>query len=94
MRNQKRNQIQNLFAFTSWYNDGVQTSALYRGKRAQSLINDYRKGDSFATLHYGGFDIVDKYVDKVNLWMPVGHSLLTRDSLLRPIPAKAGSKGF
>lgn len=89
-----RNQNQNLFAFTSWYNDGVQTSALYRGKRAQSLINDYRKGDSFATLHYGGFEIVDKYVDKVNTWMAAGHSPITRDSLLRPIPAKAGNKGF
>jgi hypothetical protein len=82
------------FAYTSWYNDGVQTSALYRGKRAIELVSDYRKGNYNSSLHYGGDEIVDKYINTVNTWLPVGHSPLTRERLLAPVPARAGKKGF
>lgn len=82
------------FAYTSWYNDGVQVSALYRGKRASALVSDHRVGNYASSLHYGGDDIVDKYIDMVNVWLPAGHSPLTRDALLRPQPARAGLGGF
>ena len=82
------------FAYTSWYNDGVQVSALCRGKRASALVFDHRAGNYRSSIHWGGDDIVDRYIDTVNAWLPAGHNPLTRDALLRLQPARAGRGGF
>lgn len=79
------------FAFQSWYNGDIQTSALYKGQRAEEFRVSHYDSGTFATLHYGGEEVVNEYLSIIN--ERYGSSYTIQD-LFPPIPARAGKKGF
>jgi len=49
------------YAFESWDNGGICTSALYEGQEAFDFIIRHRQSNTFATLHEGGEDVKSDY---------------------------------
>jgi len=83
--------MKTVYAFQSWMNGDIQTSGLFKGQRAENFrINHYKSG-TFATLHYGGIEVVNEYLSIIN---EKYDRSFTYDDLFPPIPARAGKKGF
>jgi len=71
-----------VFAFQSWWNGGTQVSRLFTGDDALSLRDSHYSSGTFATLHFGGIDVLDQYISTVNANMPKTHSKVDRSSFI------------
>ena len=80
-----------VYAFESWMNGDVQTSALYKGERAKSFRARHYESGTFATLHYGGEEVVNEYLAIINEKYDRSYTI---EDLFPPMAAKAGRTGF
>jgi hypothetical protein len=56
-----------VYAFQFWYNgNDVQTSALYENEEAEQFAEVHNSSNTFATLVYGGEDVLDLYENFIN----------------------------
>ena len=52
------------YAFETWSGDGM--SRLYVGQDATDFIEQHHKSGTFATLHAGGKEILNKFIEYQN----------------------------
>lgn len=52
------------YAFETWSGDGI--SRLYVGQDATDFIEQHHRSGTFATLHAGGKEILNKFIEYQN----------------------------